>query len=49
MDFIITATGNKNIVTLEHMKKMKNNAILGNIGHFDNEIEMDALEKMVGI
>merc|ERR1712176_406028 len=35
--------------TLEHMKKMKNNAIVGNIGHFDNEIEMEKLEKFEGI
>jgi len=40
MDFFITCTGNKSIITLEHMKKMKNNAIVGNIGHFDNEIDM---------
>merc|ERR1712118_383352 len=33
------------IVTVEHMSKMKNNAIVGNIGHFDNEIQMEALEK----
>ena len=46
MDFIITATGNLNIVTVEHMKKMKNNAVLGNIGHFDNEIDMANLEKL---
>mgnify|MGYP003418813313 CR=1 FL=1 len=35
-DIYVTATGNKRIITLEHMKKMKNNAIVGNIGHFDN-------------
>mgnify|MGYP003316066177 CR=1 FL=1 len=44
-DIYITATGNKDIITLEHMSKMKNNAIVGNIGHFDNEIQMEALEK----
>merc|ERR1711939_824192 len=44
-DVFITTTGNKDIITLEHMKKMKNNAIVGNIGHFDNEIQMAALEK----
>merc|ERR1711981_749135 len=44
-DIFITTTGNFKIITLEHMKKMKNNAIVGNIGHFDNEIEMEALEK----
>merc|ERR1712048_552902 len=48
-DIFITTTGNFKIVTLEHMKKMKNNAIVGNIGHFDNEIEMEALEKCPGI
>merc|ERR1712153_106199 len=44
-DVFITTTGNKDIITLEHMKKMKNNAIVGNIGHFDNEIQMEQLEK----
>merc|ERR1711865_1322163 len=38
VDIFITTTGNFKIITLEHMKKMKNNAIVGNIGHFDNEI-----------
>merc|ERR1712151_1168913 len=42
-DIFITTTGNFKIITLETMKKMKNNAIVGNIGHFDNEIEMSAL------
>ena len=41
-DIVITATGNKDIITLEHMKAMKHQAILGNIGHFDDEIEMAA-------
>jgi adenosylhomocysteinase len=45
IDIYITATGNKRIITLEHMKKMKNNAIVGNIGHFDNEIETESLKK----
>jgi len=45
VDVIITTTGNKDIITLEHMSKMKNNAIVGNIGHFDNEIQMEQLEK----
>jgi adenosylhomocysteinase len=49
MDFFITCTGNKSIITLDHMKKMKNNAIVGNIGHFDNEIDMAHLETMEGI
>merc|ERR1711990_582534 len=43
-DVFITTTGNKDIITLEHMSKMKNNAIVGNIGHFDNEIQMEQLE-----
>lgn len=48
-DIFITATGNKDIVTLEHMKAMKNNAIVGNIGHFDNEIQMERLENCPGV
>jgi len=48
-DIIVTATGNRDIVTIEHMKKMKNNAILCNIGHFDNEIDMAALQNFPGI
>ncbi|WP_275572251.1 adenosylhomocysteinase [Mycolicibacterium vanbaalenii] len=44
-DIVITSTGNKDIITLDHMKAMKNQAILGNIGHFDNEIDMAALER----
>jgi adenosylhomocysteinase len=47
-DVIITATGNKNIVTIEHMARMKHQAILGNIGHFDNEIDMTGLERRSG-
>ena len=46
-DLFITATGNKDIITVDHMKKMKHNAIVGNIGHFDNEIDMVGLEKLV--
>lgn len=46
-DIFITATGNKDIITIEHMKKMKHNAIIANIGHFDNEIQMSPLEKLV--
>merc|ERR1711866_8368 len=49
IDIFVSTTGNKDIITLEHMKKMKNNAIVGNIGHFDNEIEMDKLERFEGI
>jgi adenosylhomocysteinase len=48
-DVIITATGNKNIVTVEHMARMKHQAILGNIGHFDNEIDMAGLSALDGI
>merc|ERR1712050_725926 len=48
IDIFTSATGNYDIITLEHMKKMKNNAIVGNIGHFDNEIEMEKLEKFPG-
>jgi len=42
-DIFITTTGNKGILMADHMSKMKNNAIVGNIGHFDNEIDMDGL------
>merc|ERR1719199_473584 len=49
IDIFCSATGNFKIISLEHMKKMKNNAIVGNIGHFDNEIDMDALENFPGI
>merc|ERR1712151_1302315 len=48
-DIFITTTGNFRIITVEHMKNMKNNAIVGNIGHFDNEIEMAALESFEGM
>ncbi|OBH90845.1 adenosylhomocysteinase [Mycobacterium sp. E2989] len=44
-DIVITATGNKDIITLEHMKAMKDYAVLGNIGHFDNEIQVAQLER----
>ena len=43
-DIIVTATGNKDIVTADHMRNMKDRAILCNIGHFDNEIQVDALK-----
>jgi adenosylhomocysteinase len=48
-DIFITATGNKGIIMAEHMSKMKHNAIVGNIGHFDNEIDMEGLENWPGI
>ncbi|MFO0491693.1 MAG: adenosylhomocysteinase [bacterium] len=44
-DIFITATGNKDVLTLEHMRQMKDKAIIANIGHFDNEIDMAALQK----
>ncbi len=43
-DIVVTATGNKDIVTADHMRDMKDRAILCNIGHFDNEIQVDALK-----
>ena len=48
-DIFITATGNKNIITAAHMAHMKDKAIVGNIGHFDNEIDMAGLKKVAGI
>ncbi len=48
-DIFITTTGNENVITAAHMAKMKNNAIVGNIGHFDNEIDMAGLMKVKGI
>src|SRR4051812_24020554 len=48
-DIFITTTGNKDIITAEHMKKMKDKAIVGNIGHFDNEIDMAGLKKVKGV
>jgi adenosylhomocysteinase len=48
-DLFITATGNHNIITVEQMARMKDKAIVGNIGHFDNEIDMAGLKKYQGI
>jgi adenosylhomocysteinase len=48
-DLVITATGNCEILTADHMRRMKHNAIVGNIGHFDNEIDMTGLAKIPGI
>ena len=45
-DIFITATGNKDIITAQHMARMKHQAIVGNIGHFDNEIDMAGLQQM---
>ena len=49
IDIFVTTTGNKDIIRVEHMEKMKNNAIVSNIGHFDNEIEVDKLINYPGI
>jgi len=46
VDIIVTATGNRGIIMAKHMAQMKNNAIVGNIGHFDNEIDMAGLAKV---
>ena len=48
-DIFITATGNLNLITAEHMARMKDKAIVGNIGHFDNEIDMAGLKKTKGV
>jgi adenosylhomocysteinase len=48
-DIYVTTTGNKDIITFEHMKAMKNNALVCNIGHFDNEIQMDRLNGAEGV
>ena len=48
-DIFVTATGNKDIITAQHMSRMKHQAIVGNIGHFDNEIDMAGLSTAPGI
>jgi adenosylhomocysteinase len=48
-DIYVTCTGNVDIITLEHMKRMKDQAIVCNIGHFDNEIQMDRLNEEKGV
>jgi adenosylhomocysteinase len=48
-DIFVTATGNKDIITADHMTRMKHQAIVGNIGHFDNEIDMAGLEQLPGV
>jgi adenosylhomocysteinase len=48
-DVFITATGNRDVITAEHMARMKDKAIIGNIGHFDNEIDMAGLKKIGGV
>ncbi|MFQ5411451.1 MAG: adenosylhomocysteinase [Phycisphaerae bacterium] len=48
-DIFVTTTGNKDIITVDHMKRMKTGAIVGNIGHFDNEIDMAGLTRHPGV
>ncbi len=48
-DLFVTTTGNVDVITVDHMKKMKDGAIIGNIGHFDNEIDMAGLKKFPGV
>jgi adenosylhomocysteinase len=48
-DIFVTATGNRDVITVDHMARMKDKAIVGNIGHFDNEIDMDGLERLPGV
>jgi adenosylhomocysteinase len=48
-DIFVTATGNKDVITAQHMSQMKHQAIVGNIGHFDNEIDMAGLARIDGI
>ena len=48
-DLFVTATGNVDVITVDHMTKMKDGAIVGNIGHFDNEIDMAGLKKFPGV
>jgi adenosylhomocysteinase len=48
-DMVITTTGNKDIITVDHMARMKHQAIVGNVGHFDNEIDMAGLASVPGI
>src|SRR5438874_11016049 len=48
-DIYITASGNIDVITLEHMQRMKDQAIVANIGHFDNEIQVDALNTAKGV
>jgi len=48
-DIFITATGNRDVVTLDHMRRMKDKAVVGNIGHFDNEIDMAGLQHAPGV
>ncbi|MEV4687658.1 adenosylhomocysteinase [Microbacterium sp. LWH3-1.2] len=49
VDIVITGTGNKDVVTVDHLLKLKHLAIVGNVGHFDNEIDMTGLESLAGV
>ena len=49
IDILVTATGNKDVVTLDHMLALKHQAIIANVGHFDNEIDMASLETLPGV
>jgi adenosylhomocysteinase len=48
-DIFVTATGNRDVITAEHMSRMKHQAIVGNIGHFDNEIDIAGLAQVPGV
>jgi adenosylhomocysteinase len=48
-DLVITTTGNRDVVTVEHMARMKHQAVLGNVGHFDNEVDMVGLSRYQGV
>jgi len=48
-DIFVTATGNRDVITVDQMQRMKDKAIVGNIGHFDNEIDMNGLRKLHGV
>ena len=48
-DIFVTATGNKHVILAEHMRRMKHQAVVGNIGHFDNEIDMAGLQRFPGV
>ncbi|MET0302446.1 MAG: adenosylhomocysteinase, partial [Microbacteriaceae bacterium] len=49
IDILVTGTGNKDVVTLEHLQGLKHQAIVANVGHFDNEIDMAGLERLAGV
>ena len=49
IDIVVSSTGNCNISTLDHLKKLKNNAFVGNTGHFDNEIDLAGSEGLEGM